>query len=449
MSQFKLSDGIDNNKIFLVNRSELEGRLDIDYYRPKIMTLEKEVRKKSNQKLGDFCIRIASGSTPSVTEEEKFYSNAQNGIPFLRVQNLNANGELSLDNVRYINEETHNKYLKRSQVLENDLLVKITGVGRMAIASVAPQGFVGNTNQHMVVIKTSSAAESRYLANYLNLDIVEALATRRATGGTRPALDYKALKSIPIIENIDFSLLRKAEEQSQQKKQQAQALLASIDIYLLTELGITLPEEDNSLEKRIFRVSFNSIIGRKLDPYSNKIYFQELKNPKSFYSKKSIKDIVTEIKTGLPIRKDFRNKDGLYPYYGANGAIGFMNEYTHDGTYLVISQDGYIGNHYVVNGRFWASNHTWVAKLKDDYNYHFIKAVLDALKYDYLITGGVIPKLTKQALESIQIPLPPIQKQNEIAEHIQTIRTQAKQLQSQAEQLLANAKAHIEQMILG
>ena len=264
MSNFKLSADIDNNKIFLVKRSELEGRLDIDYYRPQIMNLEKKIRQKSVKKLNHFILKMASGSTPSVTEEEKFYSTAETGIPFLRVQNLNPNGEISLDNVRYINEETHNKYLKRSQVLENDLLVKITGVGRMAIASVAPQGFIGNTNQHMVVIKTASAAESRYLANYLNLDIIEALATRRATGGTRPALDYKALKSIPIIENIDFSLLRIAEEKSQKLKQQAQALLASIDIYLLTELGITLPKQDNSLEKRIFRVSSRELSGGRL-----------------------------------------------------------------------------------------------------------------------------------------------------------------------------------------
>ena len=40
----------------------------------------------------------------------------------------------------------------------------------------------------------------------------------------------------------------------QQKEQQAQTLLDSIDAYLLTELGITLPEQDNRLEKRIFTV---------------------------------------------------------------------------------------------------------------------------------------------------------------------------------------------------
>lgn len=43
----------------------------------------------------------------------------------------------------------------------------------MAIAAVAPKDFVGNTNQHMVVVKTGNTDISKYLARYLNLDIIE------------------------------------------------------------------------------------------------------------------------------------------------------------------------------------------------------------------------------------------------------------------------------------
>ncbi len=82
---------------------------------------------------------------------------------------------------------------------EGDILVKITGVGRMAVASVAHKGFEGNINQHVVVIKTGSKETSRWLATFLNLTSVEKLASKRATGGTRPALDYPALFSLPII----------------------------------------------------------------------------------------------------------------------------------------------------------------------------------------------------------------------------------------------------------
>ncbi len=187
---------MESNNIFLVTRSEVEGRFEAEFYRPSIRLLENKVRAKSKKKLKDFCTRMASGATPPVTEEDTYYSDIENGVPFLRVQNLQTNGELSLKDVKHINKYTNDTMLKRSQVSEFDLLVKITGVGRMAIASVAPEGFKGNTNQHMVVIKTAQRDMSRYLARYLNLDMVEKLATRRATGATRPALDYPALKSL-------------------------------------------------------------------------------------------------------------------------------------------------------------------------------------------------------------------------------------------------------------
>jgi hypothetical protein len=209
----KLSNKVNSERIFLVNHSQLEGRLEPEYYVPSLRKLEEKLRKQSIHKLRHFIKGIAGGATPSTTKKDKYYSDKKNGIPFLRVQNLQTNGKLNFDNLKYINGKTHNDYLKRSQVSSGDLLIKITGVGRMAIASVAPdtpKGFEGNTNQHIVVIKTASREISEYLASYLNLDIVEKLASRRATGATRPALDYQALKSLPIIEHIDFEIIEEA-----------------------------------------------------------------------------------------------------------------------------------------------------------------------------------------------------------------------------------------------
>ena len=174
--------------------------------------------------------------------------------------------------------DTHNGLLQRSQVAEGDLLVKITGVGRMAIASVAPKGFVGNTNQHMVVIKTGDADISKYLARYLNLDIIERIASRHSTGGTRPALDYPSLKNIPIIEGIDFSIIDEAISIKQQKEQQAEDILNSIDDYLLGELGIKLPEMDlQKIQDRVFIVRFGEICNGRFDPKLYSIPVKQLK----------------------------------------------------------------------------------------------------------------------------------------------------------------------------
>jgi type I restriction enzyme S subunit len=50
---------------------------------------------------------------------------------------------------------------------------------------------------------------------------------------------------------------------------------------------------------------------------------------------------------------------------------------------------------------------------------------------------------------TLPIPLPPLEKQYEIAEHIRTIRQKAKQLQQDGACILADAKIQVEQMILG
>lgn len=181
---YTVPQNIDQDKIFIVKRSELEGRLEPAFYKPSIACLENKIRSLATKKIRDYALSFAGGATPKKTGGDSFYSDSKNGVPFLRVQNLQTTGELSLESCIYINEDTHNGLLKRSQVSEGDLLIKITGVGRMAIASVAPEDFIGNTNQHMVVVKTGNPAVSKYLAHYLNLDIIEKIASRHSTGGT-------------------------------------------------------------------------------------------------------------------------------------------------------------------------------------------------------------------------------------------------------------------------
>ena len=476
MAVFELSAKVNDNNVFLVKHSELEGRWDIDYYRPKINALEKKIRQKTTKKLKDFIVKIASGATPSVQEEAKFYSTKENGIPFLRVQNLNVSGELSLDDVKYINQETHNNYLKRSQVSEHDLLVKITGVGRMAIASVAPSGFDGNTNQHMVVIKTGGEEQSRYLANYLNLDIIEALATRRSTGATRPALDYPALKSIPVIGGIDFSFLKKAEAQKQQKEQQAQVLLDSIDGYLLNALGITLPQQDSRLEKRMFTVPFSEVIGGRLDPVSFSSFGKYLFS--SIYSYKPLHQVAQGFGSGFGVGKDnqAKNSDGIIQIRPTNinsyGDLIFQKnvylpkEYTEkyemtsygDVLFNNTNSQDLVGKTAIFldkDNQYFYSNHITVIKTNAlSLNPDYLKNVLNLYqehKYFYSICTNWNNQsgVGTERLKAVKIPVPPIAKQTEIATHITQIRTQAKQLQLDAANLLATTKADIERMILG
>ncbi len=465
---YRIPQHIDKNKIFIVQRSEIEGRLEPEFYKPSIADLEKTIRGKSSHKLRDYALSISGGATPKKTESDKYYADKETGVPFLRVQNLNTDGTLSFDDCLYINKETHEGMLFRSQVSEGDLLVKITGVGRMAIASVAPEGFIGNTNQHMVVVKTVNKEISKYLARYLNLDIIEKIASRHSTGGTRPALDYPSVKNLPIIEGLDFSPIDRAIEIKKQKESEAQQLLDSIDAYILNELGITLPEIKSDLKSRIFLVNRSDLEDR-LDPKFNKNY-SFIKSLKGRYTWVTLRDVsfnngqyganesAVEYKKGdvRYIRITDIDEYGNLKQTDKKTASNIENAYLLKPNDILFARSGSVGRCYI--HKFLEEQAIFAGYLiryflnenliDADYLFYYCNSNIYKYWVDTIQRPAVQANINAQEYRSMPIPLPPIVKQKDIANHIYAIRQQAKQLQEEGKTILENAKKEVEQMIL-
>lgn len=471
---FRLSPKLKSSRVFILQKSELEKRFDPFFYVPELLELEKKVLAKKPKKLRDYIVSISSGATPKTTESELYYTEKENGVPFLRVQNLSQTGVLEFDECKYINLETHNGMLKRSQVSSGDLLVKITGVGRMAVASVAPEGFIGNINQHVCVIKTGSKEISETLAAFLNSDIGEKLASRRSAGGTRPALDYPALLSIPIIEDRKIlEITAKVIEQKQKNEAKAEKLLLSIDDYLLRELGIKLPEPpENILKNRMFTAYISELGGNRYDPNYHQKYFQEVflafENGKYEYSQirkyasfqagyafkssdyleqsncllitiKNIRQNQIDINdtTFLPDEfynqyKEFqiKNNDLLIAMTGAT--IGKVGIYNHPHNSLLNQRNGIIK--------------------PDNINSIYLMSLLNLSIFQKIIlrnsNGGAQPNISETDIMRISIPVPPIDKQKEIADHITEIRQQAQELKDKTKELLKKASEEIEKILL-
>lgn len=74
------------------------------------------------------------------------------GVGFLRAENIRGFGKLDLSSLKYIDEETHNDFLKRSILMPNDLLITIAGsLGRTAI--VTEEALPLNTNQAVCFVR--------------------------------------------------------------------------------------------------------------------------------------------------------------------------------------------------------------------------------------------------------------------------------------------------------
>jgi restriction endonuclease S subunit len=462
---------------FCVNSQEIEGRLDCHFYRPEFVILDKKIKHISNKKLQDYIVSISSGATPDIKQSENYYSNSNEGITFMRVQNVTPQG-LDLEDVKFINKETHDGMLKRSQVSEFDLLVKITGVGRMAVSSVTPKDFAGNINQHLVIIKTKNEETSNILATFLNSDIGEKLATKRATGGTRPALDYKALKSIPIVFKSEIvKVMRNAIFKSKQKESEALTILNSVNDYVLDELKIKF---DKIVEDKTYCVNFEDIDKKRNDPYYFNPKFDRLLGDleKSKIKIETLKEVSTKIFSGkTPPKEDYSDEGNLILKVNClrnNKILWHKLSYFKDGVPAVkeiknndivllssAHQADYLGKNPCIveipenlkdKKIYFVGELISIRVNPEKINPYYLLAVLKLEEYYLLVNRekrGQSSHLYSQDLERIKIPFPSLPLQNKIAEEVKRRMQKAETLQKEANEELEKAKSEVEKIILG
>jgi len=113
--------------------------------------------------------------------------------------------------------------------------------------------------------------------------------------------------------------------------------------------------------------------------------------------------------------------EGPYPYYGANGIQGTINDFIFDEPLLLLAEDGgNFGNPkrdiaYLVEGRYWVNNHAHVIRPKASLDLRFLYRVLQRYDVTPFIKGATRAKLTKGDATKIPIPLPPLPEQRRIA----------------------------------
>lgn len=467
---FTLRKAVNPSKVFMEQKTNVTGRWDPFYFRPDLVALEKQVQRVATHRLGQFVESMAGGATPKRTEDSKHYTTADDGIPFLRVQNITSLG-LDLSDVKRITRETHEGELRRSQVFANDLLVTITG--RIASSAVAPEGFEGNINQHSVVIRTDSRRTSEMLAAYLNLDMVNRLALRRSTGGTRPALDYPALLSIPVVfdERIP-ELMQDAVNRHQEQVQKAEGLLSSIDDVLLDELGIPAkPEPPNTLESRIFRRDFSTVSGKRIDPAAN---WKRLSLDGSNFPLRRLRDVASinpvtrfpKLAPGTSV--SFVPMDAVSDVFGeiADRQTRPIDE---AGSYTLFQNGDVIwakitpcmenGKAAVADrlaeGIGYGSTEFHVFRRRTaDLSPHFLhhllrlKTVREHARRNFTGSSGH-QRVDEDFFYRMEIPFPPPKVQERIAEKAEATKTKARKLFADARADLEKAKRDIEALILG
>ena len=122
----------------------------------------------------------------------------------------------------------------------------------------------------------------------------------------------------------------------------------------------------------------------------------------------------------IPVKESERQK-GNIPYYGANGIQDYVSGYTHDGTFVLVAEDGASDlDHYPVQyaeGKIWVNNHAHVLSAKGDNCTLFLKYLISEADIKSNLVGGSRAKLNADALMHLPVVKPSIKEQQALGRY--------------------------------
>lgn len=461
--------------IFTIKRSEIEGRLDPEFYNPKYFKIFKN--EKSNW------IRLNSivKTLKHPPEYKRIF--VENGYQLIRSQNVRPLGINLDENPVYLANEIVNN---SSSIFpkKNDILIVRSGVNAGDVA-VVEEDFPNTTvGADTLLLNVTGEILPKFVQIYFFTDVGRNQLNRYLTGATNKHINSFSIKRV-YFPKLDLQTQKQCINifetslfQKEQKQQQAKQLLDSIDSYLLDELGIKLPQKDNSLSKRIFTTKFSEVSGGRWDAYYNNQYYSDfdIQIESTNFSKDVLKNICSYTSGVVYSSSDERNIGKTI--LRANNINLETNEvdlkdikYIDSNIELDDSMKLRSNDIFICTASGSKEHAGKVAFIEDDTDLYFggfmgvlrvfNKNVHPRYLFEYLAScifrthlfrnlGGTnINNINFTMLSPLKIPLPPLPKQKEIASHIRKIREQAKQLQVEAEQTMQEAKKQIEKMILG
>ncbi len=114
-------------------------------------------------------------------------------------------------------------------------------------------------------------------------------------------------------------------------------------------------------------------------------------------------------------------ENGPYLVFGANGVIGRYTEYNHeDAEVLITCRGATCGTINKSQPKSWITGNAMVAAPKDErLSRNFLYSLLRHTDLTPTISGSAQPQITRQGIEPFQIPLPPLEVQNQIVAEIE------------------------------
>ena len=145
----------------------------------------------------------------------------------------------------------------------------------------------------------------------------------------------------------------------------------------------------------------------------------------------------------IPLNAEERSyRDGQVEYWGANGVVGYIDNYLFNDELVLIGEDGAPFNEkyrevaFYVDYPIWPNNHIHVLKAKERVLPNYLKHSLNSSDFTDFIEGSTRDKLTQSNLLEIPIPLCDLKEQMQILSFLENQTSKINILISKQQQLI-------------
>lgn len=255
---------------------EIEERLDPPFYL-NILLLNRNLVQKSKHLVSTFKQKVNMqrgrfGHRPR--NDPRYYGGK---YPFIQTGNVVKASE-SNERIEYT--QTLNDLGLSTSRLFNERVLVITIAANIGYTAMLdynacfPDSLVALTTKENDISLDYLNVYIRFIRNY-----IENLAPQAA----QKNINLKQLSKLPILvpdkdtQKQIVEIMNKAYTEKIAKEKEAQALLNSIDDYLVHELGIVMPKEnENTLASRMFYLDSFSVLGERFDPRKYSVKYKKI-----------------------------------------------------------------------------------------------------------------------------------------------------------------------------
>ena len=104
------------------------------------------------------------------------------------------------------------------------------------------------------------------------------------------------------------------------------------------------------------------------------------------------------------ISQNLLKKNEKYPVYGANGIIGYYNDYNHETSQVIVGCRGNCGSIQLTNTKSWINGNAMVIKPLNNIKLIYLYYLIHTIRFDKIIEKSSVPQITRDKMKTIKIP---------------------------------------------